>query len=100
MLQLVKWAYSLGVRNERHRIANYLQNAQAQRWDGIHDMERQLGVMRSKGENSDLTEIEKKMQRKIVIDREIIDIISGIFHAEEKYQRGESVMFPEGEGKQ
>lgn len=96
MLRLVKWAYKLGVRNERHRIAGFLANAQANKWDGIRGMEAELGIIRDRDESGTKEEVEaKRLQQKIAVDREVIDIIDALFHGEEKYERGASFMFPE-----
>lgn len=98
MLRLVKWAYSLGVRNERHRIAAYLQSAQANRYDRMSAFEDELRhhPVESK-KDAEKRNIEKRAHQKD-IDRAVVDIIEAIFHGEQKYERGASVMFPdEGE---
>lgn len=89
MLKLLKWAYSLGVRNERQRIATYLSNVQAQAIDRFNDPFRE-DVINSKKVNEN-----KKLKK--AVDSRIIDIISELFRGEERYQRGASVMFPEEE---
>lgn len=97
MLRLVKWAYKLGVKNERHRIAQYLSSAQARRYDNMRAFEEELG-MRPVDSKADAAKrnIEKR-ERQAAVDREVINIINGIFHGEEKYERGASFMFPEEE---
>lgn len=96
MLRLVKWAYKLGVRNERHRIAGFLSSAQANKWDGIYAAKRDLGIIRDRDEAGTKEEVEaKRLQQKIAVDREVINIIDALFHGEEKYERGASFMFPE-----
>lgn len=99
MLRLVKWAYDLGVRNERHRIASYLQSAQAKRFDMLRafDDDMRLNPIDSKADAAKRN-IQKREQQKAV-DEDVISIIDGIFHGEEKYERGASIMFPEGEVK-
>lgn len=95
MLKLVKWAYSLGVRNERHRIAAFLQAAQARRYDAMSRFEEDLreNPVSSK-QDAKARNIEKRAHQKD-IDRAVVDIIETIFHGEEKYERGASVMFPD-----
>lgn len=96
MLKLVKWAYSLGVRNERHRIAQYLSSAQAKRFERMNDRFGYDSPIESK---KDATEKAKRQSElKKAVDQQVIDIIDGLFHGEDKYERGASVMFPdEGE---
>lgn len=96
MLRTLRWAYSLGVRNERHRIATYLQSAQGERLDRINDRFYEDPITSKK----DAAEkIKRQRQLKKAVDRQVIDIISNLFQGEEKYQRGASIMFPEGEEK-
>lgn len=97
MLRLVKWAYSLGVRNERQRIATYLSSVQAEAMDRQHSM---FGYESPVVSKKDATEkAKRKIELKKAVDQRIIDIISELFIGEERYQRGASVMFPEGEEK-
>lgn len=97
MLRVIKWAYNLGVRNERHRIATYLSSAQGQKYDAmrVFDEEMRNDPVRS-NKDAKKRSIEKRIQQKAV-DREVVNIIDSIFHSQEKYVRGESVMFPDGE---
>mgnify|MGYP006327374925 CR=1 FL=1 len=99
MLKLVKWAYSLGVRNERHRIAAFLQSAQANRYDRMSAFENELREepVRSNAD-AKKRDIQKRAHQKDV-DRAVLDIIEALFRADQKYERGASVMFPEGEDK-
>lgn len=98
MLRALKWAYDLGVKHERHRIAQYLSSAQAQRYDRMSAFDRELQEepIISKAD-AKKRKIEKRFRQKQV-DREVVDIISGIFY-KETIDRGESFMFPEGEDK-
>lgn len=90
MLKALRWAYSLGVRNERHRIATYLSSARSQRLDDLR-----FGPPLPDKELSDNKK--RKAELKKAVDSEVIDIIAGLFNSQDKWVRGESVMFPEGE---
>ena len=95
MLKLVKWAYKLGVRNERHRIAAYLQSAQEKRSYDIYSFEDDMRRNPIES-NADANKRQvAKRERKAEVDKEIINIIQYMFHGEEKYERGTSVMFPD-----
>lgn len=97
MLKLVRWAYGLGVRNERQRIATYLSSVQADAMERANSMFGYESPVTSK---KDATEkAKRKIELKKAVDQRIIDIISELFIGEERYQRGASVMFPEGEDK-
>lgn len=98
VLGLVRWAYKLGVRNERHRIAAYLQAAQTKRHDAMSmfDSELRNEPIRD-NKDAKKRDIEKRLHQKDV-DRDVVNIIDGLFHADKKYERGASIMFPdEGE---
>lgn len=94
MLRVIKWAYNLGVRNERHRIAGYLSNAKGQRYDRLSLFEEELRVSPVQSEKDAINRNIELRQKQAVVDNEVIDIISGLFHSEEKYERGASFMFP------
>lgn len=97
MLKLVKWAYKLGVRNERQRIATYLSSVQAEAMDRFNDPFGYQSPIESKKDAKE--KYQRKIDLKKAVDQRIIDIISELFIGEERYQRGASVMFPEGEEK-
>lgn len=97
MLKTIKFIYRLGVKNERQRIAAFLQTAQNRRYDHVRELERSLGINYREGdEKGTMKEVEKRRaEEQIAVDKAIIDIISQLFHGEERIERGGSVMFPE-----
>lgn len=99
MLSLVKWAYNLGVRNERHRIAQFLSSAQASRVNSIRSFEEEFNSRPIESRADARNRKYEERQRRAAVDQEVIDIISNVFYAPDEYRRGASVMFPEGEEK-
>lgn len=91
-LSVLKWVYELGVKHERNRIAAYLRHSQPLR--DPYEIERRV-----LGANPQLTptEAKRRAQWQYEVDMGVNSIIDGLFNAEEKYVRGESVMFPRGE---
>lgn len=94
-LSVLKWMYELGVRAERRRIAAFLQNVQNRRWDHVRGIEQSLDMSYRNNDRNNDEEAELKRQKSV--DEAVNAIISQLFHGEEKYERGASVMFPEGE---
>lgn len=98
MLALVKWAYRLGVRNERHRIASYLQSVKANSFNHLDAIEREVGIVRDRDYSDTKKQAEiDRLRKKQAVDQALIDIISELFRGEDKYERGASVMFPDEE---
>lgn len=96
-LRILQWVYNLGVQHERHRIAAYLQSVQTQHWDDNDYLRRELRGW-DDGDNSEKAAKKKRrIELKLAVDDEIINIIKYMFADEPKYQRGASVMFPEKE---
>jgi len=95
MLKTLKWIYKLGVRNERHRIAAYLQTAQGNRLDRLNDSINYDAPITSKKDAT--ARAKRKADLNRAVDQEVINIIEGLFRGEERYERGESIMYPEDE---
>lgn len=97
MLKTLKWIYKLGVHHERHRVAAFLQSAQNRRYDDVRTIEQQMGMNYRLGdEEGTMDEVEKqRLKEQVAVDKAVIDIISQMFHGEQKYERGASFMFPE-----
>lgn len=89
MLKTLKWAYSLGVRQERVRISAHLQNVSREAELGIFSDEN---LIRSDKQTS------KRRKEKLVLDvavnQRIIEIIRHINQPEPSYL-GFSLMFPD-----
>ncbi|MES2367810.1 MAG: hypothetical protein V4563_18175 [Pseudomonadota bacterium] len=97
MLRVLQWAYGLGVRNERQRIATYLSSAQGERLNRMNDPFAYDPPVTSKKDA--IEKAKRKNELKKAVDKEVIEIIAGLFQAQDKYVRGESILFPEGEEK-
>jgi hypothetical protein len=97
MLKTIKFIYRLGVKNERQRIAAFLQTAQNRRYDHVRELERSLGMKYREGDEAGtMAEVEeRRAKEQIAVDNAVIDIISQLFSSEERIERGGSVMFPE-----
>jgi len=94
VLKLVKWAFDLGVRQERVRISAHLQN-----------VARQAGFAES--EMYDIFRDEKTSQRKkntleleMAVERKIMDTVDKIMRPQNSDYFGYSIMFPEDKHKE
>lgn len=96
MLKTLKWVYKLGVKNERRRIAGFLANAQANRYDPFGTDSRRHLLF-----EKDMNEEQQHEQKfKEAVDAEVVAIIRSMFEPNERYNRGSaSVIFPEGDEK-
>lgn len=95
MLRLVKWAYDLGIRHERVRIAAHLQaHAQGARVQHsvMDDMFREE-MSRPKPNKKRLERLEFDR----AVARQVDELIQDIFHPKGEWQPVASIMFPEGE---
>ncbi len=94
MLRLVKWAYDLGVRQERHRIASELQ-LQQQRSQNFNRVA--LGILHDPESGMETSKKRKqRLELQIAVNDRIQEIINDMFRSEgEMYIPGSSIMFPE-----
>lgn len=97
LLQIIRWAYRLGVRNERHRIASFLSSASSNYSHSVSMFEREL---REDPVRSERDAKKRDIENRAIesrVNSKVINIIDQLFHAEDKYERGASVMFPDEE---
>lgn len=97
MLRLAKWAYDLGVRQERVRIASHLQvHAQGARVsnNAMDNMFREEATKKrpNKGKLSQI-EFDRAVQSRVEI------IIEDIFNPKGDWVPGASIMFPDDDHK-
>lgn len=98
MVGVLKWVYELGVKHERRRVAAYLRNTQAFKWQEVDRMERQMASIFDSSKTTKLSEAEKQqLMQRIAVERAVEEIIASIFRSQDQYVPGPSVMFPEGE---
>lgn len=98
MLRLLKWAYDLGVRQERTRIARELENEMASRTVYLNTAIYMLS------DNSSMSRVSKqrkaRLEHTIDVSKEILGIVSKIFAVKYEDQTNNiSIMFPEKESK-
>lgn len=85
-LNVLKWVYNLGVRNERERIATHLQSIQAQHGVGMY------GRPRIVEPNEDEKRKKDRLQFQAAVSAEINYIIEDIFRG--NVRETESIMYP------
>jgi hypothetical protein len=85
-LNVLKWVYDLGVRNERERIAGYLQSIQAQHGVGIYGRPQMLIP------NEDELAKAKRREFQAAVSAEVSYIIEDIFRTHDV--PGPSIMHP------
>lgn len=91
MLKLVKWAYELGVKQERTRIARELEREQSRR---TFESNLQRGMLR----DDDLKLSKVRRQRLEFVNAvsvEIVDIVNKIFEPNHSLPSPTSIMWPE-----
>lgn len=90
MLKLVKWAYDLGIRHERIRIASHLQAKAHQSGlnrDVVLDMLRENAKMPKKRA--------ERLDFEIAVSNRVEEIINEMFDSQGDWRPGASLMFPD-----
>lgn len=93
MLKLVKWAYDLGVRHERVRIASHLQlhsTGARNNLNAMDDMFREE-MSRSKPNKNRLQRLEFDK----AVNHRIEEIIQDMYQSTGDWKPGASIMFPD-----
>lgn len=98
MLKTLKWVYDLGVRQERTRIASYLQ-LEAQRAGIQRDTALDMLRERADSKKPFSKERKAKLDFSIAVNDRVADIIHTMFMGEQHYEMGASFMYPEDERK-
>lgn len=96
MIKAFKWAYDLGIRHERVRIAAHLQ-LEAQR--ATNSMDRDIDFMRVMAESPKIQvkkSVKEKLDFNIAVNNRVQTIIQDMFKQSNDYWiPGASVMFPD-----
>lgn len=93
MLKLVKWAYSLGVRQERIRISAHLQNVSRQAEFSHMDMFDKMENARTS------KTVRQRLDFDMAVEKKIKDIVNDILLPQSSDYFGYSVMFPDDKHK-
>jgi hypothetical protein len=97
MLRALKWAYDLGIRHERVRIASHLQVRAS------HLLDSRDTALSMLSNNADLKRpnknTAKKLEFKIAVEDQVRDLIHEMFTDNGHYVSGASIMFPDDEHK-
>jgi len=93
MLRALKWAFDIGVRQERVRIAAYLQHEGEV---AAHERDRAMEILSRASEVGTVKKShQEKMQFTIAVNNRVQQIIQGIFDSSQDWIPGASVMYPE-----
>jgi len=93
MLKLVKWAYDLGIRHERVRIAAHLQVHSTNAGNSISAMDDMFREEMSKSKPN-----KNRLQRlefDKAVNHRVREMITDMFHDNGQYVYGNSIMFPD-----
>lgn len=97
MFKAFKWAYDMGVRQERVRIAAQLQEVKRQLDVRLNDHNYQM--QRPVTDKKELAERENQRKQynevRYATDTRVRDIIDKLFEAQWEQSWGRSIMFPE-----
>ena len=93
MIKALKWAYDLGVRQERVRIASELQIIQRQIEVEFDNNYNHLRYHNAKNDNDE--EHKNTIQFKISVASRVREIIDKLFEPTQEYVYGSSPLFPD-----
>lgn len=100
MRKMLKWAYDLGIRHERVRIASHLQLESTR---AHNSMDRDMEFMRVMNESPKIKvskSAKEKLDFNIAVNHRVQQIIQNMFESSpDKWIPGASVMFPDDEHK-
>lgn len=98
MLKLVKWAYDLGVRHERARIANFLELESQRSSSNRNSIDQKMNeIATSKKDYANKKR--KKLEISFAVEQRVEQIIQAIFYEQSDWTSRGSVIFPEGKVK-
>ena len=96
MLKLAKWAYSLGVKQERVRIARALEGELH-----LQRMSLSIGHDMYSDKSSNMTEKRKsRLKQDLEVGERVGAIVEAIMRPNQEYVPGASVMFPNNDKKE
>lgn len=94
MLRALKWAYDLGVRQERVRIASHLEMVRS------GAVVSQEGFRNMLNEDPSMTKTRKdRLKFNMAVSQKVEQIISDIFRDDGQWVPGSSLMFPDDKHK-
>jgi len=96
MFKALKWAYNIGVRQERVRIAAQLQL----RANELHyQIEMDLDVLRDSTERTPRKSTKERLKFQIAVNGRVKSIINELFTPKGEWINDESIMFPDNKEK-
>lgn len=96
MLKALKWAYDLGVRQERVRIASHLQMESQQARASNDTM---IGMLRGEDQPAPNQKRKERLEIAVKVNDRIQNIIDNLFYPKGEWTPPASLMFPDDKHK-